>query len=210
MKGGSLMFEDRKDAGKRLAESLEKYRDHEATVLAIPRGGVPVGFQVANELDKEFSILVSRKLPIPDNPEAGFGALAEDGSQYILSDADRWIPEEMIGKIVEEQKKVIQERISNLRDHRRFPDIEGKTVILVDDGIAMGSTMKAAIEMCKNRKAEKIVVAVPVSGTSTAREISGLVDELIVLETPPNFQAVAQVYNNWHDVTDQEVIAYLG
>lgn len=204
------MFEDRKDAGKKLAESLKKYRNADAVILAIPRGGVPVGFQIAHELGLDFSILVSRKLPIPDNPEAGFGAVAEDGSLFIIEDVSRWIPEDMIGKIVEEQKRVILKRISDLRQNRRFPEIVGRTVILTDDGIAMGSTMRAAVEMCRNKKAGRIVVAVPVSGTSTAKEIAGLVDEMIVLETPPNFRAVAQAYRNWHDVTDQEVMDYIG
>ncbi|MBN2365313.1 MAG: phosphoribosyltransferase, partial [Calditrichaeota bacterium] len=162
------------------------------------------------ELGLDFSILVSRKLPIPDNPEAGFGAVAEDGSLFIIEDVSRWIPEDMIGKIVEEQKRVILKRISDLRQNRRFPEIVGRTVILTDDGIAMGSTMRAAVEMCRNKKAGRIVVAVPVSGTSTAKEIAGLVDEMIVLETPPNFRAVAQAYRNWHDVTDQEVMDYIG
>lgn len=200
------MFEDRKDAGKKLAKSLENYREEDAVVLAIPRGGVPVAFEIASELDKDLFILVSRKLPIPGNPEAGFGAVAEDGSLFMLEDASGWIPADRIDEIVEEQRAVIQRRISNLRDDREFPDIAGRTVILTDDGLAMGSTMRAAIEMCKNKQAGKIVVAVPVSGPSTAKEISGLVDELLVLETPANFFAVAQAYEKWHDVTDQEVV----
>lgn len=200
------MFTNRTDAGQQLADALDKYRGDDAVILAIPRGGVPVGVQIARELDKEFSIVVARKLPIPDNPEAGFGAVAEDGSLYLQAGAGRWIPEEMIGKIIEEQKKVVMDRIRNLRGGRDFPDIENRTVILTDDGIAMGSTIRASIELCKNKKAGRLVVAVPVSGPETADEISELVDELVVLETPVNFRAVAESYINWHDVTDDEVI----
>jgi putative phosphoribosyl transferase len=200
------MFEDRQDAGRKLGKILEKYENQDCIVLAIPRGGVPVGIEIARHLHCDFELIIARKLPLPDEPEAGFGAVAEDGSLFIHKYARNWIPGEMIGKIVEKQKKVIHNRILALRKNRNFPDISGRTVIITDDGIAMGSTMRAAIEMCGHKGASKIVVAVPVTGTATAREITRLVDDLVVLETPMNFRAVAQVYGNWNDLTDQEVI----
>lgn len=200
------MFIDRKDAGEKLARSLEKYKDQHVIVLAIPRGGVEVGFEVATYLNAEFSNIVARKLPFPDNPEAGFGAVAEDGSIFIFRDASQWMPEYVIEEIVERQKEVVKERIEVLRKNKPLPDIKDRTVILVDDGIAMGSTMRASVRMCRNAQAGKIVVAVPVTGQHVKEEISELADEIIVLETPPNFMAVAQVYKNWHDVSDQEVI----
>jgi len=203
------MFEDRDDAGRKLATALEKHRLAAPMVVAIPRGGVPVGIRIARELDVEFSILVSRKLPLPYNPEAGFGAVAEDGSLFLVDEAERWVPAGMMGRIIEEQKQVIRQRIATLRRNRPFPDITGRTVILVDDGIAMGSTMRAAIAMCRNRAAGRLLVAVPVAGPGTAREMAELVDELLVLETPPDFRAVAQVYRYWHDVTDAEVMELL-
>jgi predicted phosphoribosyltransferase len=165
-----------------------------------------VGIEIARELDLEFNILVSRKLPFPENPETGFGAVAEDGSIYIQENVIRWVPEETVRQIIDQQTDVIKRRIFRLRNNRPFPDISGRTVVLTDDGIAMGSTLRAAIEMCKNKEASKTVVAVPVCGPTTVSEISPLVDELIVLEIPPYFRAVAQAYRNWHDVTDQEVI----
>ena len=200
------MFQDRTDAGKQLAQALEGYGDDHVLVLAIPRGGAELGYQVAKHLDAEFSILVSRKLPFPDNPEAGFGAMAEDGSRFIHKDAARYLPAPTIERIVEDQKDEIERRIRALRGGGPLPEIENRTVILVDDGIAMGSTMRASIQSCKNRNAGQIVVAVPVASPRVAREIEQLVDDLIVLETPPSFRAIAQVYEHWHDVSDEEVL----
>ena len=200
------MFQDRTDAGKQLAQALEGYGDDNVLVLAIPRGGAELGYQVAKHLDAEFSILVSRKLPFPDNPEAGFGAMAEDGSRFIFKDAASHLPAPTIERIVEDQTDEIERRIRVLRGGGPLPEIENRTVILVDDGISMGSTMRASIRSCKNRNAGKIVVAVPVASPRVAREIDDLVDELIVLETPPFFRAVAQVYEHWHDVSDEEVL----
>lgn len=200
------MFQDRKDAGEKLAVALEGYKGKNVKILAIPRGGVEVGYHVARYLEADFSILVSRKLPLPDNPEAGFGAIAEDGSTYIAGDAGYWLPEQTIGRIIKEQKTEIKRRIAVLRDGKPLPEIADKIVILVDDGIAVGSTMRAAIKMVKNKGAKKIVVASPVSGCETADEIGALVDEIVVLEKPDYFRAVAEVYYNWYDVSDSEVI----
>ena len=199
------MFQDRKDAGERLAENLEKFRDKDVLVLAIPRGGVEVGYQVATYLRADFSLLISRKLPYPDNPEAGFGAVAEDGSAVILKHAARWLSDEEVNRIVLVQGKEVERRCRVLRGGKPLPLIAGKTVILVDDGLAMGSTMSAAVLLCRKKHAAKVVVAVPVSGSRVAKEIDGLADETIILEIPSSFQAVAQVYRNWYDVSDGEV-----
>ncbi|MCK4278302.1 MAG: phosphoribosyltransferase [Desulfurellaceae bacterium] len=200
------MFEDRKDAGKKLAEALEKYKNKGVLVLAIPRGGVEVGYQIAKYLNADFSILISRKLPFPYNPESGFGAIAEDGSTFIFEDAERWLSKQTIAEVVKEQKQEIIRRIAVLRKNKPLPEITDRIVILVDDGIAMGSTMRASIMLCKNKGAGKIIVAVPVSGEDMAKEIEKIVDEIVVLEKPQFFQAVAQVYRNWHDVSDKEVL----
>jgi len=200
------MFEDRKDAGKKLAAALAEYEGQDVLVLAIPRGGVEVGYEVARGLDADFYLVVSRKLPLPDNPEAGFGAIAEDGSTFIHEDAARWIPEQTVRRIIEEQKRELARRVLVLRGGKDLPRIEGRTAVLVDDGIAMGSTMRALIKLCRNNKVGKIVVATPVAGERVARQIVPLVDELIILEMPSYFRAVAQVYRNWYDVSDQEVL----
>ena len=203
------MFIDRKDAGVKLAKTLDRYKDKDILVLAIPRGGVEVAYEVAKYLNAELSLLISRKLPIPYNPEAGFGAIAEDGSIYIIPNANSWLSKEEIEKIKKDQIDEIKRRINILRQGKPLPEIKGRTVIIIDDGLAMGSTMRAAIELCKNKKARRIIVAVPVAGKDVKDEIGKSVDEIIVLEMPVFFNAVAQVYLNWHDVTDNEVIEIL-
>ena len=200
------MFEDRKDAGKKLAKALENYKNKGVLVLAIPRGGVEVGYQIAKYLNADFSVLISRKLPFPYNPESGFGAIAEDGSTFIFEDAERWLSRQIIAEVVKEQKQEIIRRIATLRKNKSLPKITDRIVILVDDGIAMGSTMRATIMLCKNKGAGKIIVAVPVSGEDTAKEIEKMVDEIVVLQKPKFFQAVAQVYRNWYDVSNKEVL----
>ena len=186
------MFKNRKDAGEKLAKALEKYKAENPLILAIPRGGVEVGLQVARKLKVDFSLIIARKLPFPDNPEAGFGAIAEDGSTFIFENAYYWLSGENIEKIKQQQIAEIDRRIKTLRGGNSLPDMKGRTVILIDDGIAMGSTMRAAIELCKNRGTRKIVVAVPVAGREVAEEIGNKVDELVVLEIPRYFRAVAE------------------
>src|SRR5690554_2693887 len=203
------MFKNRKDAGEKLAKALERYREENPIILAIPRGGVEVGLQVAAKLNAEFSLIIARKLPFPDNPEAGFGAIAEDGSTFILEDAYYWLEGVTIERIKQQQIAEIERRIKTLRGGKPLPEIKGRTVILIDDGIAMGSTMRAAIELCRNREAGKVVVAVPVAGREVAKELQKKVDDLIVLETPAYFRAVAQVYERWYDVSDEEVLDLL-
>jgi predicted phosphoribosyltransferase len=203
------MFLDRTEAGIQLAERLSGFKNQKVLILAIPRGGVEIGFVVAQKLQADFSILVSRKLPFPDNPESGFGAIAEDGSLFIFREYSYWLNKDRIQLIVEEQKTVIRDRIAVLRKNRKLPEIKDRIVILVDDGLAMGSTMMAAIQLCKNRNPEKIIVAVPVSGKSTAGMIAQEVDELVVLEMPDKFRAVAEVYRNWYDLTDEDVLKIL-
>jgi putative phosphoribosyl transferase len=203
------MFRNRKDAGEKLAEALEKYRAENPIILAIPRGGVEVGLQVAKRLNADFSLIISRKLPFPDNPEAGFGAIAENGSTFILENAHYWLAGETIERIKEQQISEIDRRIKILRGGNSLPEIADRTVILIDDGIAMGSTMRASIELCKNRKARKVVVAVPVAGKDVADEIRKKVDELVVLEIPAYFRAVAEAYERWYDVSDEEVLDIL-
>ena len=200
------MFKDRKDAGQKLAEALSAYMNKEPLVLAIPRGGVPLGYQVAKYLESDFSIIVVRKLPFPNNPEAGFGAIAEDGSTYFVARALKLLSSDTIEQVVKEQKLEIKRRIDVLRKGKSLPEIKNRNVILVDDGLAMGSTMRAAVALCKNSNAAKIIVAAPVAGPSTAAALAKVVDQMVVLEKPLFFRAVAEAYENWYDVPDEEVI----
>jgi putative phosphoribosyl transferase len=200
------MFEDRLDAGRRLALAMQDYQGKDVVVLAIARGGVPVGYHVARYLQAEFDIIVARKLPYPHNSEAGFGAVAEDGSTFIFPGAFEKFDKEIINEVIHQQQDELFRTISALRAGTPLINIEGKTVILVDDGIAMGSTMRVCVTLCKNRKARKIVVASPVSAVETLNELEAVADDVVILDTPVDFHAVAQVYLNWSDVTDREVI----
>ena len=203
------MFKDRRHAGEKLAKALNRYRGKRVLVLAIPRGGVEVGCQVARHLVADFSLLITRKLPFPDNPETGFGAIAEDGSTFVFRDAAMWLSQGRIDMILEEQSGEILRRTEVLRKGKPLPEMEGRTVILVDDGLAMGSTMRASIMLCRKKKAGRIVVAVPVAGREVAEDIERMVDDIVVLEMPDNFMAVAQVYENWYDVSDEQVLEIL-
>ncbi len=201
-----MVYRDRKEAGQYLAEALIKYKKEHPVVLAIPRGGAELGFEVAKALDADFDLLIARKLPFPDNPESGFGAIAEDGSLYIIKEAAWYLDEATIHRIIRQQQEEIKRRIKRLRGGRSLIPIEGRTVILVDDGIAMGSTMHAAISYCKNHNAAKIIVAAPVTSSRVKQQLAQIVDDVVILQTPPDFHAVASVYANWYDVSDEEVL----
>jgi predicted phosphoribosyltransferase len=198
------MFRDRIEAGKKLDRALKAYKGKKVIVLAIPRGGVEPAYYVAKALGAPLSLLVVRKLPLPHNTEAGFGAIVEDGTTYYQPGYKQWVKPEDIKKVKKEQRAELKRRVKVLRG-KPLPSLKGKIVILVDDGIAMGSTLIAAIKACKKLGAKKIIAASPVSSKEVALNISKLVDELIVLETPDDFYAVAQVYYYWHDATDEEV-----
>jgi len=150
-----------------------------------------------------------RKLTFPHNPEAGFGAIAEDGTVFLLEDASITVPPDTIKKIIKEQKDELKRRIKVLRNDEPLPEIKDRIVILVDDGIAMGSTMRAAIILCRNKGAKRVVVAAPATAPSTAAEFTRIADDVVILEKPANFHAVAQVYKNWYDVSDEEVIGII-
>jgi putative phosphoribosyl transferase len=200
------MFRDRKDAGRRLAGALRPYRQEHPLILAIPRGGVEVGVQVALGLEAPLAILIARKLPLPDDPEAGFGAVAEDGSTFLVEYLAAALGPARVQETIREQMQEIQRRIAVLRNGEPLPPLAGRTVIVLDDGIAMGSTMRAAVALCRNRQAGRVIVASPVAGPPTAAELRTLADDVVILETPLTFRAVAQAYENWYDVPDEEVI----
>ena len=180
------MFKDRKDAGRQLALRLQRYKDTDALILAIPRGGMELGYEVAKALHCDLSMIICRKLPYPHNPESGFGAIAEDGSVFIYEAATGDLSDAEIEDIRQAQQQEIKRRIEVLRGGRPLPSLQDRTVILIDDGIAMGSTMHAAVQMCRNSGASRIVIAVPVAGARSVSEFSRSVDELIVLESPIN------------------------
>ncbi|WP_457592576.1 phosphoribosyltransferase [Hydrogenimonas sp.] len=204
-----MIFKDRKDAGKHLAEALIRYKAEHPLVLAIPRGGTEVGYEVAKALDADFDLLIARKLPFPDNPESGFGAVAEDGSLYLIPYYAELLDPSLVASIVAYQKEEIERRIARLRGGRELTPVRGRTVILVDDGIAMGSTMRAAVAYCRHRGAAKIVVAAPVGSPDVKKEFQKIADDVVILSTPPYFRAVAEAYETWYDVNDEEVLSIM-
>jgi putative phosphoribosyl transferase len=208
-----LFFEDRDDAGKVLAETVaEKYLGEDVIVLALPHGGVPVGYHVAKRLNAPFDVLVVRKLPIPWNTEAGFGAITMDGA-LILNEslvACLGLSKEDIRSIADEVLKEIRWRSKIYRGDKPFPELKGKVVILVDDGLASGFTMLAAAKSIEKYAPAKKVVAIPCSPESSINLLKPYVDVVICLVVQKYFPfAVASFYKRWWDLSEEEVLSYL-
>ncbi len=202
-------FTDRQDAGRQLGEALRQYVSETTLILAIPKGGIPVAAAAAEQLNVPFTVLISRKLPLPYNPEAGFGAINEDGASYIFPHAEMEFTREQIDTIIEQQYREIQRRIELLRAGQPLPDLKDRSVILIDDGIAMGSTMRVSVAFCRGREVREIIVAAPVGSPRVAGEMQRLADHAVILHSPPGFRAVADAYSEWHDVTDEEALEFL-
>lgn len=206
-----MIFKNRIHAGKLLASKLHKYKNKKAVVLALPRGGVPLGAEVAKELNVSFDVLIVRKIGAPFNSELAVGAICENDEPIFNSQILSKVglePDDM-NRAVAEEKKEVQRQIKEFRLGKPMSDTTEKTVILVDDGLATGATIKAAVKYLKKSGAAKIVVAVPVAPSSTARAIRDKVDELIVLEERENLVSVGQWYSDFSQVSDNEVITLL-
>jgi putative phosphoribosyl transferase len=203
------MFYDRKDAAIHLAKALVEYKDKGAVVLGIPRGGAETAYYVAKYLHAELSLIISRKLGHPGNPEYAMGALAEDGSVHMNGQALWDVAQEDIDEVVSRQQIEIGRRINLLRKGEPLPDLRDKIVLIVDDGIATGSTIMAAIEMCRKKDAAKIVVAAPVCGSKVKAELRSMADDVVILETPEPYHAVSQVYASFDQVSDEEALGLM-
>ncbi|MEW6116847.1 MAG: phosphoribosyltransferase [Nitrospirota bacterium] len=206
------MFLDRRDAGIRLAEQLERYKHQSGVlVLALPRGGVVTGYEVACRLNAPFDVLIVRKLGAPQQPELAIGALSETGATVLNRDiiALLNVPQEYIEREVERQKDEIARRKDRYRGGRAIAGLEGKDIILVDDGVATGATVKAAIAAIREKRVRKLILALPVAPPETAEELKALVDEFICLATPLYFISVGSYYADFSQVSDDEVVALL-
>lgn len=208
------LYKDRVEAGRKLAQELLKHRYKKPVVLAIPRGGVPVGFEVARKLEAEFDIIIPRKIPIPWNTEAGFGAVAPDGTIILNDEITPYLRlnKEEIRKLALEVLEEIKRREEIYRQDRPPLSLKNKTVILVDDGLASGITMVAAILSVKKQKPNKVMVATPVASDGAYKKVKPQVDQLICLHKEPENVpfAVASFYEIWTEMRDEEVLDYLG
>jgi putative phosphoribosyl transferase len=200
------MFEDRMDAGKQLAQALKAYAPDKPIILALPRGGVPIGYEIAQALNAPLDVLVVRKIGAPWDPEFGVGAIAQGVhvfDQHSMQ-ALGLSPDDLHDVIMREQQE-LERRIIAYRGDRPFPDIKARTVIIVDDGLATGITTRAAIQAIKQLAPSHIILAVPAGPQDTIDTLKSLVDVLICLEVPKFFMAVGACYRYFSQVSDQEV-----
>ena len=204
---GSLL-RDRTEAGKRLARELMRYAmRRDVLVLALPRGGVPVGFEVARALGVPLDVFVVRKLGMPFHEELAMGAIASGGAQLLNEDVIQTyaISEDEIDRVIESERRELERRERLYRGDRPFPTLKDRIVILVDDGLATGSTMRAAVMALRDESPARIVVAVPVAAKDTCQQFEDVADEIVCLETPEPFDAVGLWYQNFAQTSDEEV-----
>lgn len=206
------MFDDRLQAGELLAQELKNkgYGGANTVVLAIPRGGVPVGRVIADVLQSQLNVIVTRKIPAPNQPELALGAVGPEGVRVIdVGLIERTGTEkEYLKSKIEDLKKEIRERENKFRGDRLL-EVEGKTVILTDDGIATGATIEAAIRFLRTKNPAKIVLAAPVASRDSIEALESLVDDAVVLDVPEEFAAVGQFYKEFTQVTDEQVLELL-
>jgi predicted phosphoribosyltransferase len=202
------LFLDRYDAGRKLAAALSRYADQpDLLILALPRGGVPVAYEVARALHAPLDVFLVRKLGFPGHPELAMGAIATGGVRIIDQQLIRMygVPPEVIERVTAAEQRELERRERLYRDDRPPPGVKGRTVILVDDGLATGSTMRAAVEALRQEGASKIVVAVPVAPPETCEALSAEVDDIICAATPEPFRAVGVWYADFSETGDEEV-----
>jgi putative phosphoribosyl transferase len=204
-------FKDRRDAGRRLAGKPSHLRDERPVVFALPRGGVPVGYEISHSLQAPLDVFVSRKLGAPGQPEFGIGAVAMGGVRVLNEDvvSRLGIPEDYVEYITARETAEVERRLRYFRGDRPEPDAGGRTAILVDDGLATGVTARAAVEALRRRRPERLVLAVPVCAAQTADFFRAEVDELVCLEFPSNLGAIGFWYRNFDQTSDEEVIELL-
>ncbi|RLM89237.1 phosphoribosyltransferase [Halobellus sp. Atlit-38R] len=202
-------FADRTEAGELLGEALEERDIDVDLVLAIPRGGLPLGRAVADAVGAPLDIVVAKKIGAPGNPEFAVGAVASDGSVWRNEDARHRYDEEYFQRERERIAEEAEQKAERYRGDRPAPDLAGKTVAVVDDGVATGSTAKACLQMLRDGDAARIVLAVPVGPPETVRELESMADEVVCLETPSRFIGVGGFYENFSQVSDEEAMAYL-
>jgi putative phosphoribosyl transferase len=206
-----MLFTDRTDAGRRLAGRLRAYRDSDAVVLGLPRGGVPVAYEVARELDKPLDVIVVRKLGVPHQPELAMGAIGECGARVLNDDVVQGVEvsEHEIEMVEKAERAELLRRVERFRDGRPPVALAGRTALIVDDGVATGSTARAACRVARALGAERVVVAVPVGAPDAIIAVGEDADEVVWLDAPSWFSAVGQWYRDFAQTTDEEVAGLL-
>ena len=205
------LFANRIEAGRLLASALANLISKSSIVLAIPRGGVVVGFQIARALDLPLDVIIPRKIGAPDNPELAIGAMTEDKTMILDERLVSYlrVSEDYIKEESERQRLEIERRLKLYRGDAPYPSLENRDVIIVDDGIATGSTMKAALASVRRRGAKTVVIAVPVGSTSAIGELKKEADDVVCLYTPESFYAIGEFYEDFAQTTDEEVASLL-
>ena len=203
-----MIFRNRQDAGQRLAARLKNYAGRsDVLVLALPRGGVPVAFEVAQQLKAPLDVFLVRKLGVPGHEELAMGAIASGDTRVINEDVVRYlqIPGEVIDAVAADEQRELERREREYRDGKPAPQVKDRVVILIDDGLATGSTMRAAAAALRKQNPSRIVVAVPVAPAETCEEFRKEVDEVVCAATPEPFQGVGLWYDNFSQTSDEEV-----
>jgi len=207
------LLRDRDDAGRRLAARLAQHAGTDAVVLALPRGGVPVGAQIARALQVPLDLLFVRKIGVPWQPELAYAAVVDgDPPELVINDdVARYEPmsEGELAAAMQDEVAEIERRRSAYAGGRSPLAVTGRTVIVVDDGLATGTTARAALQALRRRKPSKLILAVPVAPADTVQALSALVDELVCLEMPEPFRAIGLHYEDFHQLSDEEVLAIL-
>jgi putative phosphoribosyl transferase len=205
------VFRDRRDAGQRLADELARRSWHAPLVLGLPRGGVPVAFEVARALDAPLDVIVARKLGAPGHPELGIGAIAEGGARYVDRRAQRalGITDAALAKVEAAETVELERRVARYRGDRPLPDLTERQVILVDDGLATGVTARAALRALVDRAPRSITLAVPVAASETVDELVRAGLDVLCLDQPRDFYAVGAWYQNFDETSDREVLRLL-
>jgi predicted phosphoribosyltransferase len=201
-------FHDRHDAGRRLAAELGRYAGrNDVVVLALPRGGIPVGYEVAQALGAPLDVFVVRKLGLPGYEELAIGAIASGGARVLNDDVVRMyrVSKDQLDDVTRMEQAELERRERRYRGERPFPDLAAKAVILVDDGLATGATMRAAVEALRHENPARVIVAVPVSSPDTCEQFREIADEIVCAVTPEPFYAVGLWYEDFSQTTDEEV-----
>jgi len=207
-----VIFENRQDAGRQLAAELSEYKEQPVVVLAIPNGGVLVAMEVASALKAELDLIICRKIPLPLTPEAGFAAIADDGTLFLNEDVVRRIglTRQQIEYEANKVRAEIKQRSLLYKRDWSLVKLSGRTVIIIDDGFASGITMMAAVESVRHRRPREIVAAAPCASAMAVKQLEKIADKVVTVTTGymPRF-AVADFYRYWYDISDDEVVRYL-